>query len=415
MGRHDAPNPRPDPHHRRRPRRLRGRLAGGEHGRARRPARDAPRRRHLRPPDRRAGRARLLELLPLRRRRAERRRTAALGDARRRRPRHRHAPTATACPPAARSPSTASRSPPRSPPASRRTRSSPSSAARSPACPPPTGRASSSPPARSPRRRWPRRSAPSPTRARSPSSTPSRPIVHFEIVDLSKAWFQSRYDKGETEAERTAYLNCPMDRDQYEAFIDALLAAEKTEFKDWEQDTPYFEGCLPIEVMAERGRETLRYGPMKPVGLTNPHAPDVKPHAVVQLRRDNALGTLYNLVGFQTKMKHGAQTEVFRIIPGLENAALRPARRHPPQHLPQLPPPARRRDAPQGRPAPALRRPDHRRRGLRRERGHGPARRPPRRRRAPRPPARPAARDHRDGRAAPPHHRRRRRRRPSSR
>ncbi len=147
------------------------------------------------------------------------------------------------------------------------------------------------------------------------------PIVHFETVDLSKAWFQSRYDKGETEAERTAYLNCPMDRDQYEAFIDALLAADKTEFKDWEQDTPYFEGCLPIEVMAERGRETLRFGPLKPVGLTNPHAPDVKPHAVVQLRRDNALGTLYNLVGFQTKMKHGAQTEVFRTIPGLENAA----------------------------------------------------------------------------------------------
>ena len=147
------------------------------------------------------------------------------------------------------------------------------------------------------------------------------PIVHFETVDLSKAWFQSRYDKGETEAERTAYLNCPMDRDQYEAFIDALLAAEKTEFKDWEKDTPYFEGCLPIEVMAERGRETLRFGPLKPVGLTNPHAPDRKPHAVVQLRRDNALGTLYNLVGFQTKMKHGAQTEVFRTIPGLENAS----------------------------------------------------------------------------------------------
>ena len=147
------------------------------------------------------------------------------------------------------------------------------------------------------------------------------PIVHFETVDLSKAWFQSRYDKGDTEAERTAYLNCPMDRAEYEAFIDALLAAEKTEFKDWEQDTPYFEGCLPIEVMAERGRETLRYGPLKPVGLTNPHAPDQKPHAVVQLRRDNALGTLYNIVGFQTKMKHGAQTEVFRTIPGLETAS----------------------------------------------------------------------------------------------
>ena len=147
------------------------------------------------------------------------------------------------------------------------------------------------------------------------------PIVHFDTVDLSKAWFQSRYDKGETEEQRTAYLNCPMDRAQYEAFVDALLAADKTEFKDWERDTPYFEGCLPIEVMAERGRETLRFGPLKPVGLTNPHAPDRKPYAVVQLRRDNALGTLYNLVGFQTKMKYAAQTEVFRTIPGLENAA----------------------------------------------------------------------------------------------
>lgn len=146
------------------------------------------------------------------------------------------------------------------------------------------------------------------------------PIVHFDTVDLSKAWFQSRYDKGETEEQRTAYLNCPMDRDQYEAFIDALLAAEKTEFKDWERDTPYFEGCLPIEVMAERGRETLRYGPLKPVGLTNPHDPTRKAHAVVQLRRDNALGTLYNLVGFQTKMKYAAQGQVFRTIPGLENA-----------------------------------------------------------------------------------------------
>ncbi len=145
------------------------------------------------------------------------------------------------------------------------------------------------------------------------------PIVHFDSVDLSKAWFQSRYDKGETEAERTAYLNCPMDRATYEAFIDALLAAEKTAFKPGET-AGYFDGCLPIEVMAERGRETLRHGPMKPVGLTNPHAPEVKPHAVVQLRRDNALGTLYNIVGFQTKMKYGAQTDVFRMIPGLEEA-----------------------------------------------------------------------------------------------
>ncbi|MBY8975746.1 methylenetetrahydrofolate--tRNA-(uracil(54)-C(5))-methyltransferase (FADH(2)-oxidizing) TrmFO [Rhodobacteraceae bacterium NNCM2] len=146
------------------------------------------------------------------------------------------------------------------------------------------------------------------------------PIVYADSVDMSKAWFQSRYDKGETEEERTAYLNCPMDQAQYNAFLDALLAADKTEFKEWEQDTPYFEGCLPVEVMAARGRETLRYGPMKPVGLTNPHAPDVKPHAIVQLRRDNALGTLYNIVGFQTKMKYGAQAEVLAMIPGLENA-----------------------------------------------------------------------------------------------
>lgn len=145
------------------------------------------------------------------------------------------------------------------------------------------------------------------------------PIVHYDSIDLSKAWFQSRYDKGDTEAERTAYLNCPMDHAQYEAFIDAILAAPKTEFREGET-AGYFDGCLPIEVMAERGRETLRHGPMKPVGLTNPHNPEVKAHAIVQLRRDNALGTLFNIVGFQTKMKHGAQTQVFRMIPGLENA-----------------------------------------------------------------------------------------------
>ncbi len=146
------------------------------------------------------------------------------------------------------------------------------------------------------------------------------PIIHFDSIDLSKAWFQSRYDKGDTEEQQKAYLNCPMDRAQYEAFIDAILAAPKTEFHEGET-AGYFDGCLPIEVMAERGRETLRHGPMKPVGLTNPHQPLVKPHAVVQLRRDNTLGTLYNIVGFQTKMKYGAQTEVFRMIPGLENAA----------------------------------------------------------------------------------------------
>ncbi len=146
------------------------------------------------------------------------------------------------------------------------------------------------------------------------------PIIYHDSIDMDKAWMQSRYDKGETEEERTAYLNCPMDRAQYEAFIDALLAADKTEFKEGET-AGYFDGCLPIEVMAERGRETLRFGPMKPVGLTNPHQPDVKPYAVVQLRRDNALGTLYNIVGFQTKMKYGAQKEVLRMIPGLEEAS----------------------------------------------------------------------------------------------
>ncbi|XAT57159.1 methylenetetrahydrofolate--tRNA-(uracil(54)-C(5))-methyltransferase (FADH(2)-oxidizing) TrmFO [Rhodobacteraceae bacterium IMCC1335] len=144
------------------------------------------------------------------------------------------------------------------------------------------------------------------------------PILYYDSIDMSKAWMQSRYDKGETEAERTAYLNCPMDKSQYERFIDALLEAEKTEFHEGET-AGYFDGCLPIEVMAERGRETLRFGPMKPVGLTNPHSSQ-KPYAVVQLRRDNALGTLYNIVGFQTKMKYGAQKEVLRQIPGLEAA-----------------------------------------------------------------------------------------------
>ncbi|WP_417809268.1 methylenetetrahydrofolate--tRNA-(uracil(54)-C(5))-methyltransferase (FADH(2)-oxidizing) TrmFO [Thioclava sp.] len=145
------------------------------------------------------------------------------------------------------------------------------------------------------------------------------PIVYAESIDMSVAWRQSRYDKGESEEERTAYINCPMTHDQYEAFIDALLAAEKTEFHEGET-AGYFDGCLPIEVMAERGRETLRFGPMKPVGLTNDHDPQNKPYAVVQLRRDNALGTLYNIVGFQTKMKHGAQASVFRMIPGLQDA-----------------------------------------------------------------------------------------------
>ena len=146
------------------------------------------------------------------------------------------------------------------------------------------------------------------------------PIVYADTIDMDVAWMQSRYDKGETEEEQRAYLNCPMTRDQYEAFIDALLAADKTEFHEGET-AGYFDGCLPIEVMAERGRETLRFGPMKPIGLTNDHQPDQKPYAVVQLRRDNKLGTLYNIVGFQTKMKYGAQTDVFRMIPGLEQAS----------------------------------------------------------------------------------------------
>ncbi|WP_085850556.1 methylenetetrahydrofolate--tRNA-(uracil(54)-C(5))-methyltransferase (FADH(2)-oxidizing) TrmFO [Pacificibacter marinus] len=145
------------------------------------------------------------------------------------------------------------------------------------------------------------------------------PIIYRDSINMDVAWMQSRYDKGETEEEQKAYLNCPMTKDQYEAFIDALLAADKTEFHEGET-AGYFDGCLPIEVMAERGRETLRFGPMKPVGLTNTHDPETKAYAVVQLRRDNKLGTLYNIVGFQTKMKYGAQAEVFKMIPGLEEA-----------------------------------------------------------------------------------------------
>jgi len=145
------------------------------------------------------------------------------------------------------------------------------------------------------------------------------PIIYHDSINMDVAWMQSRYDKGETEEEQKAYLNCPMTKDQYEAFIDALLEADKTEFHEGET-AGYFDGCLPIEVMAERGRETLRFGPMKPVGLTNANDPENKPYAVVQLRRDNKLGTLYNIVGFQTKMKYGAQADVFKMIPGLENA-----------------------------------------------------------------------------------------------
>lgn len=145
------------------------------------------------------------------------------------------------------------------------------------------------------------------------------PIVYKDSIDLSRAWFQSRYDKVGPAGDTAAYINCPLDRPGYDAFIGALLAGEKTTFREWERDTPYFEGCLPIEVMAERGPNTLRFGPMKPVGLTNPHT-NQRPYAVVQLRQDNTLGTLYNIVGFQTKLKHSAQREVFRMIPGLEQA-----------------------------------------------------------------------------------------------
>jgi methylenetetrahydrofolate--tRNA-(uracil-5-)-methyltransferase len=144
------------------------------------------------------------------------------------------------------------------------------------------------------------------------------PIVHFDSIDMSKAWRQSRYDKVGLVGDGADYINCAMDKEQYEKFVTALRDGEKVAFKDWEQ-AQYFEGCLPIEVMAERGMDTLRYGPMKPVGLTNPHT-EKRSYAVVQLRQDNALGTLYNLVGFQTKLKHGEQTRVFRLIPGLEGA-----------------------------------------------------------------------------------------------
>ena len=145
------------------------------------------------------------------------------------------------------------------------------------------------------------------------------PIVLHESIGMDVAWMQSRYDKQGPAGSGADYINCPLSKEQYEAFIDALLAAEKTEFKEWEKTTPYFEGCLPIEVMAERGRETLRFGPMKPVGLDDPRT-GRWPYAVVQLRQDNALGTLWNMVGFQTKLKHGEQTRIFRTIPGLEHA-----------------------------------------------------------------------------------------------
>jgi methylenetetrahydrofolate--tRNA-(uracil-5-)-methyltransferase len=146
------------------------------------------------------------------------------------------------------------------------------------------------------------------------------PIIHRETINMDVAWFQSRYDKVGPGGTGKDYINCPMTKEQYDAFIAALNAGEKTDFKEWEKSTPYFNGCLPIEVMAERGPETLRHGPMKPMGLTNAHNPAVKAYAVVQLRQDNALGTLYNMVGFQTKLKYADQIRVFRTIPGLETA-----------------------------------------------------------------------------------------------
>ncbi|MGC6497013.1 MAG: methylenetetrahydrofolate--tRNA-(uracil(54)-C(5))-methyltransferase (FADH(2)-oxidizing) TrmFO [Candidatus Puniceispirillaceae bacterium] len=145
------------------------------------------------------------------------------------------------------------------------------------------------------------------------------PIVHFDSIDMDVAWFQSRYDKSTDDGDGKDYINCPMDKSQYDAFIDALLTGEKMSFREWEENTPYFEGCMPIEIMASRGHETLRFGPMKPVGLTNAHDGS-RPHAVIQLRQDNALGTLYNMVGFQTKLKYAEQVRVFQTIPGLESA-----------------------------------------------------------------------------------------------
>jgi methylenetetrahydrofolate--tRNA-(uracil-5-)-methyltransferase len=231
------------------------------------------------------------------------------------------------------------------------------------------------------------------------------PILHFDSIDLDVCWFQSRYDKVGPGGSGKDYINCPMDKAQYDAFIDALIAGPKTEFKEWEQSTPYFDGCLPIEVMAERGRETLRHGPMKPMGLTNAHKPTEKPYAVVQLRQDNALGTLYNMVGFQTKLKHGAQLEIFRMIPGLENAVfarLGGLHRNTFLNSPKL------LDATcASRPArPCVCRSDHRLRGLcgiGQRRLHG---RPVRQRRTAWHCLRSAAADHGNGRIARAYHRR---------
>jgi methylenetetrahydrofolate--tRNA-(uracil-5-)-methyltransferase len=232
------------------------------------------------------------------------------------------------------------------------------------------------------------------------------PIVHFDSINMEKAWFQSRYDKVGPGGTGKDYINCAMDEALYNRFVDALIEADAHDFKDWEKDTPYFNGCLPIEVMASRGRETLRYGPMKPVGLTNPHDPDTRPYAVVQLRQDNALGTLFNLVGFQTKIKYGAQADILRMIPGLEGAGLRPSGGHAPQHLPQLAGAARQPDAAEGAAASAFCRPDHRLRRLCGVGQHRPLHRPPCRRREARPVSASPAGNNRPWRSGRPHHRR---------
>ena len=231
------------------------------------------------------------------------------------------------------------------------------------------------------------------------------PIVHFDSIDMDIAWFQSRYDKAGPGGSGADYINCPMDKAEYDAFVDALLSGEPHKHHDWER-VPYFDGCLPIEVMAERGRETLRHGPMKPVGLTNPRHPTVKPHAIVQLRQDNALGTLYNMVGFQTRLRYAIQADIFRMIPGLARGAIRPPRRPPPQHFPQFAQGAGRHSSAEGGAPAALCRPDHRLRGLRRVGRHRAHRRPHGRRRAARRGDRAAAADHRLRRHPRPYHRR---------
>ena len=196
------------------------------------------------------------------------------------------------------------------------------------------------------------------------------PIVHRDSIDMDVCWLQSRYDKEGPGGGNADYINCPLDKAQYEAFVAALMDGEKTVFKDWEKSTPYFEGCLPIEVMAERGRETLRARSDEAGRPHQPASPRREPYAVVQLRQDNALGTLWNMVGFQTKLKHGEQVRIFRTIPGLEQAEFaRLGGLHRNTFL-NSPDAARRNASPQGRSAPALRRTDHRRRRLCRIRRH---------------------------------------------